>query len=69
MEEVKELEEMPKGELFKVKDPVNCPKDKHEWRMVQALQVECMKCHVGFYLPIGGELKNNHIQINGIEVV
>lgn len=57
------------NQVFKIGDPVTCEKQKHKWKHVNARQVECSQCHIGFYLPGGAQLKDNHIYINDIQVV
>lgn len=58
-----------KGEVLKIGPNLACEKGSHEFKYVTALEVECMKCPVGYPLGPGASLKDGHIYIHGEFVI
>jgi hypothetical protein len=56
-------------DLLKLGPNLTCRKGSHEFMYKTALEVECMKCPVGYPLGAGAQLKNGHIYIHGEFVI
>jgi len=52
-------------EKHTVRDSITCARDKHLFIMTSGTEAECKKCHIGFFLPTGAEVKEDHIYMNG----
>lgn len=51
---------------------VSCLKDQHRFvpgRQKEGVSAQCDRCHIGFLLPAGAELKENHIYLHGTLLV
>ena len=70
IEEVKKEDNESNEEvLIKIKPPVTCDKGGHEFYRINGLEVKCKKCPVGYSLPVGAELKDEHIYIGSQFVI
>lgn len=61
-EEIKKADE---GELIQVKPSATCTKGNHVFVQVSGTEAECPRCHVGYGLGVGAEVKDGHIYIQG----
>ena len=59
----------PEGVLLKLGENLACEKNNHVFKYVTALEVECMKCPVGYPLGPGSQLKDGHIYLHGEFVI
>lgn len=64
-----EKEAQKEGEVLKLGPNLACVKGDHEFKYVTALEVECMKCPIGYPLGPGSELKNGHIYRHGEKII
>lgn len=50
---------------FKIGAEVNCGIKQHIFVQSSPLEATCQKCNVGYNLPIGSEIRDGHIHIEG----
>ena len=48
---------------------MTCQKKEHEFVQTKSMEAKCVKCPVGYILPLGGEVKQRHIHIFGELVI
>ena len=65
VEELKEeIKKQDEGELITIQKPITCEKGNHQFKQVKKDAVECVKCPVGYNIPVTAEVKNGHLYIN-----
>lgn len=57
------------GELLTISPSVTCTKGNHNFVQVSGTEAECPRCHVGYGLGAGAEVKEGHIYIHGELVI
>lgn len=68
----KKLDDLPKDKttvLHTLYQAVTCSFKEHMFEMTDGTTVECRKCHSGFYLTPGSEVKEGHIYMHGELVI
>ena len=63
----KELDPLPDDgttQKFVLGEDKVCKRGDHAFKYVTATEVECIKCPVGYRLPVEAVLKNDHIYID-----
>lgn len=53
------------NEKCKLGDSIICDRALHNFLRVKGNEAQCMKCRMGFYLPIDSDVKDGHIYIKG----
>ncbi len=54
---------------FKIGEKLNCDIKKHFFIQDGAQNATCQNCNVGYNLPVGSDVRNGHIYINGQLVI
>jgi hypothetical protein len=72
-ESLKKEIETKNEELISLGPPVTCPKGEHSFKSdgmeMGLLRVKCINCPLGYFIPIGGSLKDGHIYLKGAFVI
>jgi len=56
----------PDNQMHKVKPPSTCAKGEHYFVHKDGREVECSKCHAGYYISPGTDIREGHIYIQGV---